>query len=356
MLFSCRRWLAIAVLCGAAPFGQSLWAGETASASPAGQDLTLVITDIQLDNGCRISFQTQVGWTYEVEFADVFHQWQVLQSGIIGNGNPTSVDDANLESQGLHRFYRVRATKQWTPNTTSFTWIPPGTFMMGSPTSEPNRDIEEDQHTVSIRRGFWMGKHLVTQQEYLAVMGSNPSTFSGDLQRPVERVSWFDATNYCGKLTLQEQLAGRLPPGYEYRLPTEAQWEYACRAGTTTATTFGDSLSSSQANFYGKYPYNGGATGPYLGQTTKVGSYTPNGWGLYDMHGNAWEWCSDWYGSYPTGSVTDPTGPVSGSLRVIRGGCWFSLGRDCRSADRNWSEPGIRANSVGFRVVVVAVP
>jgi formylglycine-generating enzyme required for sulfatase activity len=237
-------------------------------------------------------------------------------------------------------------------------WIPPGTFTMGSPASEPDRHSDEGPQTVvTLSRGFFLGKYEVTQREYLDVMGTNPSYFTGDLDRPVEQVTWYEAVEYCNRLTARERAAGRLPAGYEYRLPTEAQWEYACRAGTTTATAFGDSLSSTQANFDGNYPYNGGARGPYLGRTTKVGSYSPNAWGLYDMHGNVWEWCADWYSvSYPGGRVTDPRGPTLGSLRVCRGSSWFAHGRYCRSAYRYGSLPSYWDRNQGFRVALVPVP
>ena len=232
--------------------------------------------------------------------------------------------------------------------------IEPGTFLMGSPGSESPRDGDEGPQTrVTLSQGFWISKHETTQEEYLAVMGNNPSSFTGDLKRPVEQVSWFDATNYCGKLTARERAAGRLPVGYVYRLPTEAEWEYCCRAGTTTATAFGNSLSSSQANFDGREPYGGAAKGPSLQKTSKVGSYAPNAWGLWDMHGNVWEWCLAWKSeSLPGGSVTDPKGSTTGSDRVLRGGSWFNYGRDCRSADRYYASPDYRLNNMGFRPVL----
>jgi sulfatase modifying factor 1 len=231
-------------------------------------------------------------------------------------------------------------------------WINPGTFTMGSPTTEVNRGSDEVQHTVTISRGYWMGRYELTQGEYLAVMGSNPSLFTGDLNLPVERVNWNDATSYCGKLTQQERAAGRLPAGYVYRLPTEAEWEYACRAGTTSATAYGNSLSSAQANFDGEYPYNGAAKGPHLSKTTVVGSYASNAWGLYDMHGNVWEWCVDRYGSYPSGTVTDPQGASTGSSRVIRGGNLVTHGEYCRSAFRFQRPSDYGNNSIGFHPVL----
>jgi formylglycine-generating enzyme required for sulfatase activity len=247
-------------------------------------------------------------------------------------------------------------------------WIPCGTFVMGSPASEAEREPDEVQHTVTLSQGFYMGKYLVTQAEYLAVMGNNPSYFTTndwegnpiplDLSRPVEEVSWYDATNYCARLTAQEQAAGRLVAGWVYRLPTESEWEYACRAGTTTAFYCGSALRSGMANFDGSFEYDASVgdidnpDGIFLGCTTPVGSYQPNAWGLYDMAGNVWEWCRDWYGTYPTGSVTDPTGPPSGSFRVFRGGFWNIFAWYCRSAYRSYFMPSYWDSVLGFRVVL----
>jgi formylglycine-generating enzyme required for sulfatase activity len=209
-----------------------------------------------------------------------------------------------------------------------------------------------------------MGKHEVTQAEYLAVMGVNPTYFQGDVSRPVEGVSWNDAVAYCAALTARERTAGRLPAGWRYRLPTEAEWEYACRAGTTTAFHYGDTLRSGIANFDGRYEYPPcgletyfcyNPRGTYPPGTTSVGSYAPNAWGLYDMHGNVWEWCSDWWSeSLPGGSVTDPQGPASGSDRVIRGGGWSTFAIYCRSAFRLNILPAYRGSLIGFRVVLAS--
>jgi len=250
-------------------------------------------------------------------------------------------------------------------------WIPPGTFVMGSPTSEAQRGSDETQHTVTLTQGFYMGKYAVTQGEYLALMGSNPSYFTTtdayggpippDLNRPVETVGWDDATSYCAHLTQQEQAVGRLPTGWVYRLPTESEWEYACRAGTTTAFNFGSGIHGGMANFWDCFEYDAAIGDIYvpspavawLPRTTTVGSYAPNAWGLHDMHGNVWEWCRDWYGTYPTGSVIDPQGAPSGSHRVIRGGCWgYGGGGCCRSASRYYYDPSGRGGSIGFRVVL----
>jgi formylglycine-generating enzyme required for sulfatase activity len=231
---------------------------------------------------------------------------------------------------------------------------------MGSPTNEVDSDNDERPQTVvTLTRGFYMSKYETTQREYLAVMGTNPSYFPGDTNRPVEQVSWDDATNYCGRLTARERLAGRLTNGWVYRLPTEAEWEYACRAGTTTAFHYGSALRGGMANFYSYYEYDAAmgdiyVSNPvsYLDRTTAVGSYQPNAFGLYDMHGNVWELCQDWFGVYQGGSVTNPTGASSCSPRVCHGGGWNSDGENCRSASRDDRAPGYRSSDLGFRPVL----
>jgi len=251
---------------------------------------------------------------------------------------------ANLSSQ---KFYR---TVIQPPN---MVFISPNTFTLGSPTNEVGHQSDESPQTiVPLSHGFWVAKYPVTQSEFLAVMGSNPSSFPGDLNRPVESVSWFDATNYCDKLTKQDLAAGRIPPGSHYRLPTEAEWECAARAGTTTRFYFGDDAAS-LTNF-AWYAANAGFG------THPVGLKQPNGWGLYDMEGDVWEWCQDWYGPYPGGSVTDPQGPASNPIgfKVIRGGGWDSFETDCRSARRDIraASPFITDFILGFRVVLTLEP
>ena len=230
--------------------------------------------------------------------------------------------------------------------------IKAGTFTMGSPESELGRGSDEKHHQVTLTQDYWLGKFEVTQAQWQAVMGSNPSYYKGD-NRPVEWVSWNDAKEFCNKLN--EKYAGKLPAGYKFDLPTEAQWEYACRAGTTTALNNGTDLTSdlgscSNLNEVGWYNNNCGSSGGHKA----VGQKRPNNWGLYDMHGNVWEWCRDWYASY-SGDATDPVGPSSGSVRVLRGGSWLSFARNCRSAYRSSNSPGDRNSILGFRLALVPV-
>ena len=229
-------------------------------------------------------------------------------------------------------------------------WIASGSFQMGSPSSESGRFDGERQHNVTLSRGYWLGQYEVTQAQWQSLMENNPSTFKGS-RKPVEEVSWEDAMSFCKKLTERERAAGRLPAGLRYTLPTEAQWEYACRAGTSTRFSFGDSDTDLE-----KYAHYMDRLTDENQQTAPVGSFQPNAWGLYDMHGNVWEWCSDWYGSYASGSVVDPTGARSGSYRVYRGGSWGCDARRCRSANRAGSAPGVRGDYLGFRLALSSVP
>ena len=235
----------------------------------------------------------------------------------------------------------------------NLTQIQPGTFAMGATNGNAN---EAPVRQVTLSYPFWMGRFEVTQAQYQAVMGTNPSYFQGinalnPQQRPVETVSWHDAMAYCQTLTASEQAAGRVPAGYQYRLPTEAEWEYCCRAGTTTPWHTGASLNTSQANFAGAFLE---PEGEYTnGQTWFVGSYAPNAFGLHDMHGNVTEWCLDSYAPYAPGAATDPF-VTGGSWRVVRGGYWHwgTTAFLCRSAYRNYVTPSMAMDATGFRVVL----
>lgn len=232
--------------------------------------------------------------------------------------------------------------------TMEFVRIPSGTFIMGSPQRETHRESDEGPLTeVTISERFLLGKYEVTQAQWEMVMETNPSRFKG-ARLPVERVSWNLAVSFCERLTELERETGRLPEGYAFTLPTEAQREYACRAGTQTRFYYGDDPDYGHLPQYAWYWTNSGS------KTHTVGEKEPNAWGLYDMHGNVWEWCQDVYANaYPGASVIDPLGPETGAVRVIRGGGWEDFARDCRSACRLRAWPGNSFSYLGFRVAVL---
>jgi formylglycine-generating enzyme required for sulfatase activity len=240
----------------------------------------------------------------------------------------------------------------------SLCWCPPGKFLMGSPRGELERRPDEDQVEVTLSKGFWMAKYETTQRQWKRAMGELPGPLTAELpggdDYPVGNVNFAETEAFCRKLSEQGKHSGELPKGWEFRLPTEAQWEYACRAGTTTATAFGDALSNKQANFKGE-PYNGAERGPSLGRAAKVGSYPANAWGLCDMHGNTFEWCRDWYHERLPGGVDPDLYQAAAESRVRRGGCWADEGWPCRSAFRLRFEPERRFDHIGFRVALVQV-
>jgi formylglycine-generating enzyme required for sulfatase activity len=324
-------------------------------------------TVLSLQMYAGLTITGAVGTVYSVEYITDLAQannasaWRCL-AFLQLPASPHLWADKSAPATGK-RFYRAVVFAE----PTNLVFVPPGTFQMGSPTNEVDRVYwEGPQPAVTISRGFWMGKYEVIQREYLTVMGSNPSWFNGahtnwpfaggsvdfglDLSRPVESVNWYDATNYCGMLTQQERTAGRIAANTLYRLPTEAEWEYACRAWTSTRFGYGDDVGYTNLTNYAWYSGNSGQT------THPVGQKLPNPWGLYDMHGNVWEWCQDWWGDYPGGIAVDPQGPATGSSRVFRGGFWNrfgSYGGYCRSASRNESSPDYRSSFLGFRVVLI---
>ena len=224
----------------------------------------------------------------------------------------------------------------------AFVAIPSGTFTMGSPANEKGRRENESQHQVTISKPFYLSVVEINQSQYQAIMGSNPSVRhkpgKGSDAFPVDSVTWVEATSFCSKLS---QLPEEKRKGRIYRLPTEAEWEYACRAGGTDRYTFGDS----EANL-SEYAVSGGES------TQPVGSKKPNRWGLRDMHGSVWEWCSDWYAEYDNAAVIDSNGPTTGVKRVRRGGCWCSLDEACRSAMRASDPPEYKGDIMGLRVLL----
>ncbi|MEE9350677.1 MAG: formylglycine-generating enzyme family protein [Thiotrichaceae bacterium] len=224
-----------------------------------------------------------------------------------------------------------------------FRYITAGTFLMGSPTSEIDRSSDEAQHEVTLSSGYWLADTACTQALWQTVMGENPARFNEDLQNPVEQVSWDEVQVFIKKLN-------ELIPELSAQLPTEAQWEYACRAGTTTPFTFGENISPEQVNYDGGYPYANGKKGLDREKTVPVKALAKNEWGLYQMHGNVYEWCQDWYGDYPTSPVQNPEGAETSVYRVLRGGSWFDFGQDVRSADRSGDTPDNRDYDFGFRL------
>lgn len=246
-------------------------------------------------------------------------------------------------------------------------WCPPGAFNMGSPTNEIGRATDERLHPVRLSHGFWMAKYPTTQREWRLVMGSNPSWFkdnenlSEELRNkqsdnpafdkpdyPVEHVSWFDCSNFLEKASA---LAGCL-----LRFPTEAEWEYACRAGSSDAYCWGWALNGDWANVDGRHPCASEIEGPFLEHPSPVGSYPPNAWGLYDMHGNVFEWTQDFYGEYPDTAVLDPKGPPRGATKVVRGGNWCNFAKAARSAARHRAIPSAHNARTGFRFCMDALP
>jgi len=241
-----------------------------------------------------------------------------------------------------------------------FVQVPAGIFIMGSPGSEWGSRSDEQQHQVTFTRPFFLATYEVTQAQWTAITGSNPSYLYDCPDCPVESITWFEAVAFCNGLSQQMGL----PPAYTirdtvvtlnagadgFRLPTEAEWEYACRAGTSAVFYTGECLNTEQANYLGYDPQKGCPKGMWRGQAVDVGSFPPNPWGLHDMHGNISEWCWDRHGFPGPGPVVEPRGPETGTERLMRGGNWHDLGRNCRSAVRHKAEPNQRFTHVGLRL------
>lgn len=242
---------------------------------------------------------------------------------------------------GLWEAFEVKGVRQ------VLRWIPPGDFWMGSSETEAARYDAEIRHRVTLTQGFWLADTAGTQALWEAVLGESPNWFKDDPNQPVEQVSWSDVKEkFLPALN-------RLLPGLEAELPSEARWEYACRAGTETPFWFGEQITTEQVNYDGNHPCDGGLKGEYRQRTVPVKSLPPNGWGLYEMHGNVWEWCEDEFGSYTRNSVVDPIGPEDGArtrLRLLRGGNWSNRASDCRAANRFAVDLDERNAFVGFRL------
>ncbi len=253
-----------------------------------------------------------------------------------GFRQPDWADAFGMDAYGIWAEFHLQGVRQ------RLRWIWPGEFLMGSPETEPEHRENETQHPVILTQGYWLADTACTQALWQAVMGANPSRFKGP-DRPVEQVSWKDAQGFIARLNGERD-------DLLLRLPSEAEWEYACRAGTDTPFWFGEQISTDQANYNGNYPYADGPKGEYRQETVEVRALPANAWGLYQMHGNVWEWCLEGYQNYPEGQQVDPMVPAVGSRRVLRGGGWINVGGFCRSADRLGSGPGERDRDFGFRL------
>jgi len=316
---------------GEGPARLTLATGETVTAIAPGEDL-----EFELDVGLRIKIYR--GRIEEILATGLLPATLLRRIGAALGVDQTGASAGLLPDPGV------------SPGE-GMIWVPSGEFVMGSPTTEKDNDLDEGPQTrVVLPVGFWIGRCEVTQTEYEAVMGKNPSDHLGDGRRPVEKVNWLEAVEYCRKRTEREREAGWLPADYAFRLPSEAEWEYACRAGTSTRFSFGDDPGGTLAGDYAWF------TGNSESATHAVGMKKPNPWGLYDMHGNVWEWCLDrWSGALPGGAMTNRVLIPDGTLRVVRGGSWLYEARFCRSANRDTCGILNRCSDVGFRVVLARI-
>jgi len=345
-------WLSGRVLADPLPLTGSGGARSVALADLA----RLVMRDEKSpERECTVALHNGARWEATLELEDIPIRLDVgpqltLYGGWVAalGANPTAIDpQARTAPPGP--IPRAQPPPPPHPEALAgLVWIPPGRAWLGSPNDESGRDQDEGPVTEAIfPDGFWIGRCEVTQAEYKAVMGVNPSIFTGDPTRPVEKVSWREAVEYCARLTQQARAAGRLSEGYAYRLPTEAEWEYACRAGSTTRFAHGDDPDYGALGEYAWYMENSKSS------THPVGAKRPNDWGLFDLHGNVWEWCLDrWESGWPGGTIANTPVAASGALRVARGGSWLYDGRASRSANRDDYSPTNRCSDVGFRVVL----
>lgn len=298
------------------------------------------VTDIQIYSGIKIigSPGTPVQLQYASTLDDPF-PWQPVTNFIMSEKVVRYFEPLDA----FKRYFRTIAIPT-NANPADFVWIPAGTFLMGSPTTDASAQPDETQHPVTLTEGFFIGRHEVTQSEYSQYKFASPSIFKQGTSLPVENVSWADAMSYCEALTLRERGAGRLAAGYVYRLPTEAEWEYAARASTTSPFHFGSDVN--ELADYAWYTQNSG------GHEVSVGTLQGNPWNIFDMYGNVAEWCLDWYGAYPIEREFNPLGTTNGTSRVVRGGYWGSAASECRSASRSSLEPTSNSAGIGFRIVL----
>lgn len=292
----------------------------------------------------KIVLHGDVGTTNRLEYSTNLldpNGWRLFTNVVIHDGGSTVVD---LSDSGEIRYYRTigdSSTLGSSVGPNNFVWIKPGVFTMGAISGMPDPSYDETAHTVVITKGFWMCIYEVMQSDYEMVMKTNPSLNRGDSggALPVEQVSWRDAVEFCRQYTIREQSAKRISEKQTYRLPTEAEWEFACRAGSVDLY----SVELEASAWYYQNSDN---------KTHRVTTKRPNSWGLYDMHGNVWEWCADWYASYPRSTVIDPSGPPTGSMRVARGGSFNDPAKFLRSSQRVAWPDTMKAHSVGFRIVL----
>lgn len=320
-----------------------------------GADTTL---RIRMASGAELTVLGDANSACQIQYLDTFstnNSWNVLTNVVLG-GTATTVLDTTTPLPG-RRFYRATtaggsggSTNPPFATPDRMYWVYPGSFLMGSPESDPDRsDFETPQSLVTLTYGFWIGQYEVSQQEYQAVTGKNPSSSTDNPSLPVDSVTWSEATNYCALLTEQERKAGRLTNNYAYRLPYEAEWEYAARGGKATRFSFGDDPGFTTVPLYAWTSENSG------NDSHPVGQKSPNVWGLYDVYGNVAEWCLDWFGLYTEADKTNPTGPATGFDKVYRGGSWADAAADSRASARGGLNPNSRMSSFGFRVVLAPV-
>ncbi len=301
----------------------------------------------------QLTLKGSVGSTNEIQYVDALkdtNTWITITNVVLKTSSMVFYDTNITASQS--RYYRVLylgggSTNEPPGTPDDMVWVTPSTFLMGSPDTDDDRtDFELPQHSVSLTYGYWIGKYEVTQAKYQALTGTNPSYDTENPQLPVDTVTWHDATNYCALLTAKSRQDGTLPAGYAYRLPTEAEWECAARAGKTTRFSYGDDTTFASINSYAWSAANSDDL------THPVAQKNANPWGIYDMYGNVAEWCLDWFDLYGADAQINPSGPVTGADRVYRGGSWANTPADCRSAARGGLAPDSALSSFGFRVVL----